>query len=278
MRVSRGFVSLVGAGPGDPELLTVKGLRRLQAADVVVYDALANPALLDECRADAELIDAGKRGGRPSSAQEQISALLIARARAGRQVVRLKGGDPFVFGRGGEEAEALVAAGVDWEIVPGISSSIAVPAYAGIPLTHRGRASSFAVVTGHPAAGEAERSDWGALAGAVDTLVILMGLGNLGKMAEQLIVAGKNPDTPIAAISQGTTENQETVVATLATIAAAVAAAQLVAPVTLVVGEVVRLREQLRWFDSIFAIDQHAGAALRPDATPATLDLALGEC
>src|SRR5438093_766346 len=144
-----GFVSLVGAGPGDPELLTIKGLRRLRAADVVVYDALVSEELLRECRADADLIYAGKRAGQHARSQESINALLIDQARAGRQVVRLKGGDPFVFGRGGEEAAALAAAGIAWEVVPGVTSAIAVPAYAGIPVTHRSAASSVAFVTGH---------------------------------------------------------------------------------------------------------------------------------
>src|SRR5512145_2562176 len=145
----QGFVSLIGAGPGDPELITVKGLRRLRAADVVVYDALVNDALLRECRADAALIYAGKRAGQHYRSQVEINALLIEKARLGSQVVRLKGGDPFVFGRGGEEAQALAAAGIAWEVVPGVSSAIAAPAYAGIPLTHRAAASSFAVITGH---------------------------------------------------------------------------------------------------------------------------------
>src|SRR5581483_4135504 len=159
--MSTGFVSLVGAGPGDPELLTLKGLRRLRAADVVIYDALVNHELLHECRPDAELIYAGKRAGQPHLGQPAINALLIERARSGRQVVRLKGGDPFVFGRGGEEAVALVAAGIAWEVVPGVSSAVGVPAYVGIPVTHRGIAASVAFVTGHEGADQrASRIDW----------------------------------------------------------------------------------------------------------------------
>jgi len=169
--MSIGFVSLVGAGPGDPELITVKGLRRLRAANVVIYDALANEALLRECRADAELIYAGKRAGQHYRSQDEINTLLVEKARAGLQVVRLKGGDPFVLGRGGEEAAVLAAAGIAWEVVPGISSAIAVPAYAGIPVTHRAAASSFAVITGHEDPDrEATRLRWQTLAQGIDTL------------------------------------------------------------------------------------------------------------
>lgn len=260
--MSQGFVSLVGAGPGDPDLMTVKGLRRLRAADVVVYDALANPVLLHECRADAELIDAGKRAGRPHRSQAAINQLLIAHARRGCRVVRLKGGDPFMFGRGGEEAAALADAGVAWEVVPGVSSAIGVPAYAGIPVTHRAVASSVAIITGHEDPDRDEtRIHWSALAQGIDTLVFLMGLGRLPTIAAQLIAHGRPADTPAAAIRCGTIADQETVVATLATIADAVARAGLSAPATLVVGEVVRLREQLSWFDTI--------EALAPQALPA---------
>ncbi|GAB4204776.1 MAG: hypothetical protein OHK0022_30210 [Roseiflexaceae bacterium] len=247
---NRGFVSLVGAGPGDPELITTKGLRRLRAADVVVYDALVSPELLAECRAGAELIDVGKRGGQPSAGQAAINALLVARARAGLLVVRLKGGDPFVFGRGGEEAEALQAAGVAWEVVPGVSSAVGVPAYAGIPVTHRALASSVAFVTGHEDPDKpASRINWQALATGVDTLVFLMGVGRLPEIAAQLIAHGRPASTPAAVIRWGTTPDQESVVATLATIAEEAARAGLGAPATLVIGEVVRLHGQLRWFD-----------------------------
>lgn len=256
--MSRGFVSLIGAGPGDPELITVKGLRRLRAADVVAYDALVNAELLRECRADAELIPVGKRGGQLSTAQEAINALIIERARAGLQVVRLKGGDPFVFGRGGEEAEALQAAGIPWEVVPGISSAIGVPAYAGIPVTHRALASSFAVVTGHEdPTRDASRLNWQALAQGVDTLIFLMGVKQLPTIVEQLIAHGRSPDTPAAAIRWGTLAEQETVVGTLATIVEDVAAAKLTPPVTLVVGEVARLHERLRWFDVLPSMPEH---------------------
>ena len=247
-----GLVSLVGAGPGDPELLTLKGLRRLRAADVVVYDALVNNALLHECRADTELIYAGKRAGQHYRSQDEINALLIEKARAGLQVVRLKGGDPFVFGRGGEEAAALAAEGIAWEVVPGVTSAIGVPAYAGIPVTHRAAASSFAVITGHEDPEREEtRLRWQALAQGIDTLMFLMGVSRLATIAAQLIAYGRAADTPAAVIRQGTTPDQETVVGTLATIAADVERAGLTAPATLIVGEVVRLREQLSWFDTL---------------------------
>ena len=256
-----GFVSLVGAGPGDPELITVKGLRRLRAADVVVYDALLSEELLGEARPGAELIDAGKRAGEHRRTQEWINAVLIERARAGRQVVRLKGGDPFVFGRGGEEAAALAAAGIAWEVVPGVSSAIAVPAYAGIPITHRSAASSVAFVTGHEDPNRPEtRINWHALAQGLDTLVFLMGVGRLAAIAEQLLAHGRPATTPAAVIRWGTTADQETVSGTLATIAADVERAGLRAPATLVVGEVVRLRDQLSWFDTL----ERAAAPAQP--------------
>jgi uroporphyrin-III C-methyltransferase len=246
-----GFVSLVGAGPGDAGLITVKGLRRLQAADVVLHDALLGPDLLSACRADAELIDVGKRAGGPSLPQETINDLLIAHARAGQSVVRLKGGDPFVFGRGGEEAEALTAAGIGWEVVPGVSSAVAVPAYAGIPLTHRHHAASFAVVTGHEdPARERSRIDWRALATGIDTVVFLMSRGRLTTICTQLIAHGRSAETPAAVIRWGTTDAQTTVVARLATIDAAVAEIGLTPPALLIVGEVVALQAQLRWFES----------------------------
>jgi uroporphyrin-III C-methyltransferase len=243
----RGFVSLVGAGPGDPDLLTVKGLRRLRAADVVAYDALANETLLRECRPDAEVIPVGKRAGQPSVRQEAINALLIDKASNGLHVVRLKGGDPFVFGRGGEEALALQAAGVDWEVVPGISSAIGVPACAGIPVTHRACASSFAVITGHENPERAEsRLNWQALAQGVDTLVVLMGIGRLSVIVEQLIAHGRPASTPAAAISHGTLPQQQMVVGSLETIIDAVARCGITSPALLVVGEVVRLHEDLQ--------------------------------
>ena len=247
-----GSVSLVGAGPGDPDLLTVKGLRRLQAADVVAYDRLVNPTLLRECRPDAELVYVGKHDPnsvRPSCPQGDINSLLVARAQAGKRVVRLKGGDPFVFGRGGEEALALAEAGLAFEVVPGVSSATAVPAYAGIPVTHRHVAASFAVVAGHedPSKGDSSH-DWHALS-KVDTLVILMGVGRLEAIQTELLNAGRSPDTPAAAVQWGTTEQQRTVVGTLATLATVVREAGLSAPAALIIGEVVALRERLRWYD-----------------------------
>jgi uroporphyrin-III C-methyltransferase len=250
--MSNGFVSLVGAGPGDPELITLKGLRRLRVADEVVYDALIGEELLRECRADAERIDAGKRAGAHKRSQAWINAVLVEKARAGLQVVRLKGGDPFVFGRGGEEAAALAAADVPWEVVPGVTSAVAVPAYAGIPVTHRAAASSVAFVTGHEDPDRPEtRIHWQALAQGIDTLVFLMGVGRLAAIAEQLIAHGRAATTPAAAIRWGTTADQETVTGTLETIAAEVERAGLTAPATLVVGDVVRMREQLSWFDTL---------------------------
>ena len=252
-----GFVSLVGAGPGDPELITVKGLRRLQAADSVLYDRLVNPVLLQECRPDAELIYVGKHGVQTSYSQEMINALLVQKAKFGRNVVRLKGGDPFIFGRGGEEALALREANIPFEIVPGISSAVAAPAYAGIPVTHRHIAASVAIVAGHEDphknlqknSGKGGSShNWQALAG-VDTLVILMGVGRLEAISQELIAAGRSGETPAALVRWGTTDEQETVEGTLGTIAQKAREAGLKAPATLIVGEVVRLRSHLRWFD-----------------------------
>lgn len=237
-------VAIVGAGPGDPGLITVRGLELLRRADVVVYDRLVSEKLLDEARPDARCVYAGKACGAHALPQSEINALLIAEARRGHRVVRLKGGDPFVFGRGGEEALALSEAGIAFEVVPGVSSAIAVPAAAGIPLTHRGVASSFAVVTGHRASAESA-VDWGPLAGRTDTLVILMGLGNLAEISRELIAAGRDPETPAALIERGTTEAQRTVTATLATLDQAASAARLESPVVTVVGPVVALRDRL---------------------------------
>jgi uroporphyrinogen III methyltransferase/synthase len=248
MRLGR--VALVGAGPGDPGLLTIRGLDRLREADVVVYDRLVNPALLEEAPPRALRIVAGKLAGEHALGQDEINALLIAHARAGSRVVRLKGGDPFVFGRGGEEAEALAEAGVPFEVVPGVSAAVAVPAYAGIPLTHRGLASSFAVVTGHedPAKGE-PAVDWERLATAVDTLVILMGAAALPRIVGKLLAHGRAADTPVALIRWGTTEAQTTVVGRLGDIVGKGQAARIRPPVVVVVGEVVALRKRLSWFD-----------------------------
>jgi uroporphyrin-III C-methyltransferase len=234
-----GMVSLVGAGPGDPELITVRGLRRLRGADILLYDRLIHPDLVDEAPAEAERIFVGKAPGRPGVGQAAIHRLMIDHARRGRAVVRLKGGDPFVFGRGGEEAAALTEAGVPWEVVPAVSSSIGVPAMAGIPVTHREVARSFAVVTAHQLDGGGP--DWKALAG-VDTLVVLMGVGTLDAVAAALIDAGRDPSTPVAVIARGTLPDERTIVGCLADVAGKVAEAFLRPPATVVVGEVVGLR------------------------------------
>jgi uroporphyrin-III C-methyltransferase len=241
-----GKVYLVGAGPGDPGLITVRGLQLLHSAQVIVYDQLVNPELLEETPSTAIRIFVGKQAGRHCIAQEEINRILIDHARLGYEVVRLKGGDPFVFGRGGEEAEALADAEIPFEIVPGVSSAVAVPAYAGIPVTHRKFASSFAVVTGHEARKGKSAVDWGKLATAVDTLVILMGLHNLRAIVAKLIAHGRSPETPAAVIRRGTTSEQETVIGTLADIVEK--SASLKAPTLIVVGEVVELRHQLNWF------------------------------
>jgi uroporphyrin-III C-methyltransferase len=242
-----GKVFLVGAGPGDPELLTLKGKRCLESADVILFDELANRELLEFAEADTELIYVGKRPGKHCADQREIEAQLIRLARQGKVVVRLKGGDPFVFGRGGEEALALNAAGIPCEIVPGISSAIAAPAYAGIPVTHRSVASSFAVVTGHRASGDGIK--WGVLAQSVDTLVILMGLHNLDEIMRGLLAGGCEPERPAALIQSGTKDQQRVLIGTVATLGARAAEANLRSPALIVVGEVVRLRTRLSWFD-----------------------------
>jgi uroporphyrinogen III methyltransferase/synthase len=246
-----GTVYLVGAGPGDPGLMTVRGLDLLRRAEVVVYDRLVNPALLEEAPATALRVFVGKAADHHSLPQDQINELLVLHARKGRQVVRLKGGDPFVFGRGGEEAETLAAAGIPFEIVPGVSSSVAVPAYAGIPVTHRRVASSFAVITGHEDDGKGQSAvHWDRLATAVDTLVILMGLARLPAVVDALRDNGRSADTPVALIRAGTTSTQHVVTGSLADIVERARAARLEAPVVIVVGEVVRLRERLEWFEA----------------------------
>ena len=237
-----GVVHLVGAGPGDPRLITVLGLDRLRRADVVVYDRLVSPELLAEAPPGAERIFVGKTPGDHACDQDEINALLIRHAKAGRTVVRLKGGDPFVFGRGSEEALACAEAGVAWEVVPGVSSAVGVPERAGIPVTHRSLAGGFAVVTGHCA--EGDRQDWATLA-RLDTLVILMGLSKLPEIAGLLLFHGRGANTPVAVIAQGTLPDERIVVATLGTIAGDVALAGIKTPATIVIGEVVRVRERL---------------------------------
>ncbi|GBD28301.1 Uroporphyrinogen-III C-methyltransferase [bacterium HR31] len=234
-----GKVFLVGAGPGDPELITVRGLRVLRAADVVVYDRLVHPALLDEAPACAERVFVGKHPDGPHTPQEEIVRLLVDQARRGLRVVRLKGGDPFVFGRGGEEVEALRRAGVPYEVVPGVTAAVAVPAAAEIPLTHRAYASGFAVVTGHPCDRAADL-DWSAVA-RLPTVVVLMGLRRVSQVVARLLNAGADPTVPAAMIARGTLPDQEVVVGTLETIAGRVEQARLQPPATLVVGRVVGL-------------------------------------
>lgn len=243
-----GQVFLVGAGPGDPGLLTLRGRELLERAHVVVYDRLVDPALLAFCQPTCEQIFVGKTPGEAGTSQAEINRLLVARAANGLRVVRLKGGDPFVFGRGGEEAALLAATGIPFEVVPGVTSAIGVPAYAGIPVTHREVASSFAVVTGHERAGrETAAVDWGAYGRQPDTLIVLMGREATPAVAAALIAAGRDPRTPAAVISEGTTSRQRTVVADLARIGDA--ASDLPNPAVLVIGEVVRLRAQLEWWE-----------------------------
>jgi uroporphyrinogen III methyltransferase/synthase len=246
-----GRVVLVGAGPGDPDLLTLRALRELEQADVVLYDALIPAVILELANPEARRVDVGKRGdGTRGIPQDEIAARLVEEARAGHHVVRLKGGDPFVFGRGGEEASVLAEAGIEFEIVPGISSALAVPAYAGIPLTDRRLSSSFAIVTGHRGPQRAEdRTDWEGLARSAETLVVMMGTAWLEDIVERMLRGGRAPDTPAALIQTGTRPDQRVVTAKLAELPAAVRAAGLEAPTVLVVGEVVRFRDELRWYE-----------------------------
>jgi len=243
-------VALVGAGPGDPGLLTLKAAQLLGEADVVLVDRLVDPAILAHVREGAEVIDVGKTSWTGTAPrQEEINAQLVAHAQAGKRVVRLKGGDPFVFGRGSEEAEALVAQGIPFEVVPGVTSAIAAPAYAGIPVTARGLTQDVCFVTGHLDPDDpASQVRWQALATGPGTLVILMGHDRLPLLTSGLIKHGRAKDTPAACIERGTTAQQRVVVSTLEKLAEDVAAAGLKAPVATVVGEVVRLRERLEWF------------------------------
>ena len=245
-----GKVYLVGAGPGDAGLLTLKGKVALEHADTVVYDFLANEDLLRYTRPDCERICVGKRPGEKTSSQEEINELLINRAAKGKIVVRLKGGDPFIFGRGGEEAQALVRAGIPFEVVPGISSGYAAPAYAGIPLTHRDLASSVTFLTGHEDPSKSSTSiDWPRLATGAGTLVLFMGVHNLPEISAALTIQGRDPSTPVAVIRWGTRAKQQTVTGTLADIAAK--AENIDPPAVIVVGEVVGLREELNWFERL---------------------------
>jgi uroporphyrinogen III methyltransferase/synthase len=244
-------VYLVGAGPGDPGLITVKGKECIQKADVLIYDYLASPDLIKYASKSAQLIYVGKQGGDHTLPQEQISELLVAKAKTGAIVTRLKGGDPFIFGRGGEEAEELAAAGIAFEIVPGVTSAVAAPAYAGIPLTHRQFTSTVAFVTGHEDPNKAESSiDWACLAKGIGTVVFFMGVKNLPMIVDQLIRHGLPSDRPVAVVRWGTTPAQVTVTGTAADIVDRVRRAGLKAPAIIVVGDVVRLRETLQWFET----------------------------
>jgi len=248
--MKKGKVYLIGAGPGDIGLLTVKGMRCLRKAETVVYDFHLNAQILNYIDHDAEFIYAGKRGGHHEMTQDQINQALISEAKKGKLVCRLKGGDPFIFGRGGEEAEALVAEGIEFEVIPGISSSIAAPAYAGIPLTHRKYSSSFSVITGNEDITKPESTiEWARLVSGFDTLVFLMGVKNIEKIALRLTEYGKPADTPVAVVRWGTRPDQKTVVGTLGDIAGQVKKEIIRPPAVMVVGNVVKLRDTLKWYE-----------------------------
>lgn len=273
-----GTVYLIGAGPGDPDLLTVRGARLLARADAVVYDALANDDLLDEAPADALRVDVGKRAGGKGPAQEDINDLLVELAGRGDVIVRLKGGDPCVFGRGGEEALALSSAGVPFKIVPGVTAGLGALAYAGIPVTHRGVSSAVTFVTGHTAANSAKGDvDWDAIAGLGGTVVVYMGLSKIDAVARRLVEGGRSPKTPAAIIEAGTYEHQRTLIGDLASIAELSRAADAGRPALIVVGEVVALQAEMEWLrkqaavitaSSLPALERRApgGSADEPEA------------
>src|SRR3990172_7775536 len=244
----KGFI--VGAGPGDIGLLTVKGLKCLRKAEVIIYDFHLNAQILNYVNHDAEFIYAGKRGGRHSMAQDEINEILVQKAKKGKIICRLKGGDPFVFGRGGEEAEALAENGIEFEIVPGVSSSVAAPAYAGIPLTHRLYSSSFAVIPGYEDATKKETSiNWEKLATGVGTIVFLMTVKNIALVCQRLIENNRNPETPVAVIRWGTRPDQTTIVGNLRNIPDLVKEKDIKPPAVMVVGDVVKLRKHLKWYE-----------------------------
>ncbi|MFC9598211.1 uroporphyrinogen-III C-methyltransferase [Peribacillus butanolivorans] len=247
-----GKVHLVGAGPGDPKLITVYGMECIQKADVIAYDRLVNPKLLTYAKENAELVYCGKSPGRHHLIQEEIHSLLVEKALQGKNVTRLKGGDPFVFGRGGEEAEVLSANGIEYEIIPGVTAGIAAPAYAGIPVTHREHASSFAIVTGHGRDYKGQDNlNWQALAQGIDTIAFYMGIGNMPFICEQLIEHGRDEETPVAVIEWGTTDKQRTITGTLNTISMLAVDAEIQNPAIFLVGEVVQLREKIQWFEKV---------------------------
>ncbi|AZB42875.1 uroporphyrinogen-III C-methyltransferase [Bacillus sp. FJAT-42376] len=242
-------VYLVGAGPGDPDLITVKGLKCIQEADTILYDRLVNKELLEHAKEGADLIYCGKLPDYHTMKQDTINRFLVKYAKKGHVVTRLKGGDPFVFGRGGEEAEALVQNGIEFEVVPGITSGIAAAAYAGIPVTHREASGSVAFVTGHRKEGDDDSGRWKSLAKGVDTLAIYMGISQLPYIQEQLLLHGKPAATPAAVIHWGTVRDQKTVTGTLADIHKAVERNGVTNPSMIIIGEVVKYREQLKWFN-----------------------------
>lgn len=260
-RAKPGVVYLVGAGPGDPGLLTVRARDLLTSCEIVIYDNLVNPDMLSHASPRAELIYAGKVGHGHHTPQSEINKLLVDYARQGKRVVRLKGGDPLLFARGGEEAEALHAAGIQFEIVPGVSSALAVPAYAGIPLTHRGLAASVALITGTRSAGASSTPALAAIA-HTDTIVVLMGIAQIRDISRDLIAARRSPDTPAAVICQGTYEQQQTVTGTLRSIADDVERAKISSPAIIVIGEVVRLRHRLKWFESMVSANKERALAI----------------
>jgi len=250
MVLHKGTVYLVGAGPGDYRLITLRGLDCISNAEVIVYDRLVNPILLNYARPDVDMIYVGKSPDRHTMRQDEINATLVREAKKGKSVVRLKGGDPFVFGRGGEEAEFLLQNGVSFEVVPGISSAVAAPAYAGIPVTHRDMASSFAVITGHEAEGKGADSsiEWDRIARACDTLIFLMGMGSLSSIVNNLIENGRDPLEPVALIQWGTTPDQRCLMGNLSNIVEKAAQANIASPAIIVVGQVASLGEKLAWF------------------------------
>ncbi|MDQ6705173.1 MAG: uroporphyrinogen-III C-methyltransferase [Acidobacteriota bacterium] len=263
-----GKVYLVGAGPGDPGLITWKGRRLLAQADSILYDNLVNHALLDLAAAPAEKVYVGKKKSSHSFSQEEICAMLIERARKGLNVVRLKGGDPFIFGRGGEEAEALADAGIPFEIVPGVTSPLGIAAYAGIPLTHRSHTSVVTFVTGH----DVSAIDWQRV-GHAETLVIFMGLTSFDRIAAEIIACGRDPETPVAAVRWGTRPDQQVIVGTLASLPAKIHKAGLRPPATIILGEVVRLREKLSWYERLPLFGQRVIVTRGREQAPALAEL-----